>query len=534
MGIAEKKPDVLSVLQGEWAQKYRREIEILLDGRLPDGWQWVTSSIDAVVAATTSGPLVYYKEFLARSPFEKLKSLVRGSRCRRARQQAVILEAAGLESPAVLCWGQGRKNEFLLTAGFDGIGFFQFLKTNFAGSLSREQLQSKRRLLQEAGSFIGRLHSQGISHGDLRQDNLLVHEDERGFDLCLIDNESNRQWRQVPVAHVVTNLAQFSICSGHVLTRSDLLRLFEAYSQVYPRFHGEGRRQLFGEVMRRSRRRILYYDVKDALSRVAQFDTAQGTGSYVRQSVLGLQLEAGRDVDQWFGQGVFCKDDIHIQVKRLFAPNGVIAKKFLGCGLFAYLKIWLKLERAPHLWQMSHLFMAMEIPIARPLGYILAGRGRWRRQSYFFSEDAGGKRDLLSLAQERPELLASCVAQRLFFRVAFYLARLHNNGYCHGDTKWANIMVDEESGSLLFIDLDGAGPVKSPLGRRIIKDVSRFVVDMLEHDVPRSEVRQFVKEYSNMRVMNRSLVQGKITPHITKALIRHGRQDKVILDLWSV
>ncbi|MBU0681658.1 MAG: hypothetical protein KKD73_09570 [Proteobacteria bacterium] len=534
MGIAEKKPDVLSVLQGEWAQKYRQDIEVLLDGRLPDGWQWIASSIDAVVAATTSEPLVYYKEFLARTPFEKLKSLVRGSRCRRARRQAVILKAAGLESPAILCWGQGRKNEFLLTAGFNGIGFFQFLKTHFSGLLSREQIHSKRRLLQEAGSFIGRLHSQGISHGDLRQDNLLVHEDEGGFALSLIDNESNRLWRQVPVAHIITNLAQFSICSGHVLTRSDLLRLFEVYSQVYPRFHGKARRQLFGEVMRRSRIRILHYTVKDALSRVAQLDTAQGTGSYVRHSVLGLQLEAGRDVDQWFRQGVFCKDDIHIQVKRLSAPDGVIAKKFLGRGLFSYLKVWLKLERAPRLWQMSHLFMAMGIPIARPLGYILAGRGLWRRQSYFFSEDASGKRDLLSLTKVRPEFLASCIEQRLFFRIAFYLARLHNNGYCHGDTKWANIMVDEECGSLLFIDLDGAGPVKSPLGRCIKKDVSRFVVDMLEHDVPLSEVRQFVKEYSNMRVMDSKRVQEKITPHITKALLRHGRQDKATLDLWAV
>lgn len=94
-------------------------------------------------------------------------------------------------------------------------------------------------------------------------------------------------------------------------------------------------------------------------------------------------------------------------------------------------------------------------------------------------------------------------------------------------------MVDEENGELLFIDLDGAGPVKAALGRKVLKDVSRFVVDMLEHDVPVAEIRQFVKEYSSMRVLNRKLVQKKITPHINKALARHGRQDIDIFGLWS-
>ncbi len=534
MGIAEKKPDVLTSLHGEWAGKHRQEITVLLQGRLPQGWQWVPSSKDAVVAVTTSQPLVYYKEFLPRSPFEKIKSLVRGSRCQRARRQADILRAAGLMCPAVLGWGQGRKNEFLLTAGFAGSGFFQFLTAHFSGALSREQHQRKRRLLREAGSLIGRLHSQGVSHGDLRQDNLLIREDEQGFTFCFIDNESNKVWRQIPRAQIVTNLVQFSICSGHVLTRSDLLRLFTAYSQSYPRFHGEASRKLLAEVLGRSQRRVLHYSVKDKTSRAARLDAAQGTGCYERQSIVGRQLEAGRDLDQWFAEGEFCKDDRNIQVKRLSAPGSeVVAKKFLGRGWLSLLKIWLGLERAPRLWQMSHLFMALEIPIAQPLGYVLAGRGLRRRQSYFYSEYAQGKRDLLSVLKECPELLGRFVDQRLFFRIAFYLARLHNSGYCHGDTKWANIMVDEENSDLLFIDLDGARPVKAALGRGVVKDVSRFVVDMLEQDVPPAEIRQFVKDYSNMRVLVSTLVQQKITPHINKALRRHGRQDIDPFELWA-
>ncbi len=507
----------------------------MLQGKLPAGWQWVASSKEAVVAVTSAEPRIFYKEFLARSPFEKIKSLVRGSRCQRARRHADLLREAGLASPAVLGWGRGRKNEFFLTAAFSGVGFFDFLQDHFSGPLSGERLLRKRRLVQEAGILIGRLHCQGISHGDLRQNNLLVREQEKGFTFCFVDNERNRSWRQVPLKEIITNLVQFSICSGHLLTRSDLLRLFNAYQQAYPRFHGKARQQLLGEVISRSRQRVLYYNLKERLDRAARLEGEQGTGRYHRQSILGGQLESGCDLKQWFGQGSFCKDDTHIQVKRLSCPAGVVvAKKFLGRGIFSHLKVWLRRERPPRLWQMSHLFMALEIPIARPLGYLLAGRGPWRRQSYFFSAYAAGKQDLHSLATERPDIFATVDEQGLFFRIAFYLARLHNNGYCHGDTKWANIMVEEKGADLLFIDLDGAGPVKSSLGRGIVKDVSRFVVDMVEHEVPAAMIQQFIKEYSNMRVLDRQLVQKKITPHIKKALVRHGRRDHDVQGLWSV
>jgi tRNA A-37 threonylcarbamoyl transferase component Bud32 len=535
MGIAEKKPDVLVALHGEAARRHQGAMALLLAGTLPDGWRWVASSREAVVAATLAEPLVFYKEFLARGPFEKIKSLWRGSRCQRARRQAEVLATAGLPCPAVLGWGTGRTNEFLLTEGFQGLGFFQFLKAHFRGRLTGEQLRRKRLLLQQAGTLIGRLHGQGISHGDLRQDNLLVREAAGRFTFCFVDNERNRRRSRLSKAAIITNLVQFAICSEHVLTQSDLLRLFTAYGRAFPRFSGAEQRRLATEVVRRSRRRIIHYIAKEALGRAAVLAGEQGRGAYVRQSVLARQLEAGRDLDQWFGEGTFCKDDRDIQVKKLWTPEGVVvAKKFRGRGILALCKAWCRCERPPRLWRMSHLFMALEIPLARPLGYVLAGHGPWRRQSYFFSAWAEGRQDLLSLSRQQPGLVARLLDQGLCGDIAHHLARLHNNGLCHGDTKWANIMVEPASGELLFIDLDGAGPARPPLARGMVKDVSRFVVDMLEQEMPPAAVRNFVREYSNMRVLPTTRVQKEITPHVTKALVRHGRADIDIHDLWSV
>ncbi|PLX50919.1 MAG: hypothetical protein C0613_02490 [Desulfobulbaceae bacterium] len=526
MGIAEKKPDTLHSICGKEADRYRPAIATLLRGELPAGWHWVPCSRDAVVAATDAEPVVYYKEFLPRGPLERVKGWLRGSRGQRACRQIDILSDAGLGSPTSLCWGRGRSNEFLLTSGFKGCGFFQFLKRHFSGPLDAGQLRRKRLLLRQAGALIGALHSHGISHGDLRQDNLLVRETEQGFAFCFIDNESNRQWRRLPRARVRTNLEQFFICSDDVLSRSDLLRLYTSYCRVYRRFQGKECRHLFGLVLQRSRRRVLSYLVKQRLASVLPINSADGTGWYDPYTPLGRRIEAGDDLLHWYGQGRFYKKDSAIQVKALAAGHElVVAKRFRRRGLVALLKVWCGLERPPRLWRLSQHFLALGIPIARPMGYLLAGHGLWRRDSYFFSAHAGAKEDLLSLSRKEPQLIGRLAERHLFVHVAFYLARLHNNGYCHGDTKWANIMVDVESAAVLFIDLDGAAHVKQPWHRSIIKDVSRFVVDMLEQGVPAADIRKFIKEYSNMRFANSRQLPEKIMPHISKALARHNRHD---------
>lgn len=534
MGIAEKKPDTLRRIRGEEADRYRPAIATLLRGDLPPGWHWVPCSRDAVVAATDAEPVVYYKEFLPRGPLERVKAWLRGSRGQRACKQIGILRDAGLGSPAVLCRGRGRSNEFLLTSGFKGCGFFQFLKRYFAGPLDADRLRRKRLLLRQAGALIGALHSHGISHGDLRQDNLLVRETDEGFAFCFIDNESNRQWRRLSRARVMTNLVQFFICSDDVLSRSDLLRLYTSYCRVYRRFQGTERRHFFGRVLQRSRRRVLSYLVKQRLAAALPIGSADGTGWYDPHTPLGRRIEAADDLLHWYGQGRFYKKDSAIQVKELAADHElVVAKRFRGRGLAALLKAWCGLERPPRLWRLSQYFLALKIPIARPMGYLLAGHGLWRRDSYFFSAHAGAKEDLLSLAKRQPRLLARFAEQHLFLQVALYLARLHNNGYCHGDTKWANIMVDVESAAVLFIDLDGAAHVKQPWHRSIVKDVSRFVVDMLEQGVPAIEIRKFVKEYSNMRFTDSRLLPERLMPHISKALARHNRHDIDLPAVWQ-
>lgn len=228
-------------INGDYARIYEQAASILLQGELPAGWQWVPCSKDAVVAATIESPIVFYKEFLPRNKFEKIKAIIRGNRSKRARKQAGILNKAGLPTPKILCWCKGQKNVFLISKGFGGVGFFQYLKMNFLPPLNKEKIRKKRLLLKETGSLIGKMHSMGIVHGDLRQNNLLVKEVENGFQFSLIDNESNRKWWFIPRSQILKNLVQFSMFSDNLLSKTDLMRLYNAYAAFYPRFSGIGK-----------------------------------------------------------------------------------------------------------------------------------------------------------------------------------------------------------------------------------------------------------------------------------------------------
>lgn len=530
MGIAEKKPDRLTAIHGDQARLYEHQAGLLMAGELPAGWQWISCSLATAVAVSTTEPRVYYKEFLPRDGFEQIKALLRGNRCERARRQAGILRAVGLPTPEILCWGTGQVNTFLISQGFSGIGFFQYVKSNFPPPLRPEQIREKRLLLAKAGALIGTMHSKGIVHGDLRQNNLLVKKAGGDFQFSFIDNESNRKWPRIPRSQIINNLVQFAICSDNLLTRPDLLRLFQAYSKNHPRFSGRNLRRLLRTVYVRSRARILEIKVKGEIRHNCRaLNTENFQGKYVSGSIVDQQFAKGADPDQWFRQGdMTLKHDKNITVKLLSGPGGdVIAKRFTAKNLLYYAKIWLKKERTLRLWEMSHCFQALDIPVAAPLGYVLEGKGLWRTVSYFYSQYLAGARDLVVISHQKKEKFHSWLAdEQIIPRMARLLATLHNNGLYHGDTKWANILANPDSGEFWLIDLDGAGLVRSPLDRRVRKDLSRFMADMIENRLPQALLVEFLTEYCGLRRLNRDHVQGKINPHIEKTLARHRKKKK--------
>jgi len=200
----------------------------LAGDNLPPGWAIVASSKMArVVFHCEDG--IYFKEFYPRSPIEKLKALVKGSRATRARVNSEALLRAGFNAPENICWGKlGNSHEYLFTRAVPGYGITQWLRHRLT-ERDPASLHRRRQLLRELGIFIGRMHATGFVHGDLRSSNVLAAEHSDRFQFSLIDNERNTQ--QVPPSgrQLLKNIMQLNMLFPTDLTRTDRVRFFQAW-----------------------------------------------------------------------------------------------------------------------------------------------------------------------------------------------------------------------------------------------------------------------------------------------------------------
>lgn len=200
----------------------------LADDALPEDWERVRSSVFTRVA-TNRARQIFYKEYLARSPAEALKAVVKGSRATRARLNGDALLLAGIDAPQVILWGthpDGREFLFMAAAPGDGIG--HWLQQTLV-ERHGEQLRVRRQLLQALGTFIGRVHATGFVHGDLRPGNVLAAQTQDQFRFTLIDNERNIRKTPTPGKMLLRNLMQLNMLPLADLSRTDRMRFFRAW-----------------------------------------------------------------------------------------------------------------------------------------------------------------------------------------------------------------------------------------------------------------------------------------------------------------
>jgi hypothetical protein len=227
----------------EWAEQLSQDF-------LPAGWEPVASSAYTRVTHHREQQL-YYKQFLSRSPMERGKAALRGSRATRARRNGDALQRAGFDAPINLHWGKvPGGSEFLYCRESAGQGVGQWLQKHGAS------VDLKRQLLEELGIHIGRLHQCGFVHGDLRPDNILAEHRGDRFHFTLLDNERNRRIQPPPGRALLRNLMQLSMLSKGELTRRDRLRFFRAWSRQLPTLSQEETKLLATEADRWARARL--------------------------------------------------------------------------------------------------------------------------------------------------------------------------------------------------------------------------------------------------------------------------------------
>jgi tRNA A-37 threonylcarbamoyl transferase component Bud32 len=203
---------------------------------------------------------VYFKEYLDRSLWDRLKHLVRPSRAVRATGASQMLGRHGFHVPEIIClgsFGAGlRARSFLATREVtDGVPVYKYLMPAPPTLASVPcSLREKRQLLRQFGQTVGRMHRAGIAHGDLRPGNILARRAHGGWEFFFIDNERTRKWPFLPTHLRLKNLVQINMLPWGV-TNTDRLRFFQAYLLMNPKVR-RGFRKWAGKIMRLTYKRF--------------------------------------------------------------------------------------------------------------------------------------------------------------------------------------------------------------------------------------------------------------------------------------
>ena len=218
-------------------------VEILSKNTIPDNWIRVKSSRNSIVwKFLVDNNWFIFKEYLSRSVFEGIKAFLRGTRAERAWRNSKLLIRKEIPTPTLILLGK-RISRFLNYQNFlitefipNAVGINTLLRTFLNIPWNKENILFKRFLIQRLGTFVGRLHAQGIMHGDLRLDNiLLVYENEYEIKFYLIDNEKTKYFlKGIPNRLRLKNLVQLNMIILPLITITDRMRFFKSYLNENP------------------------------------------------------------------------------------------------------------------------------------------------------------------------------------------------------------------------------------------------------------------------------------------------------------
>ena len=210
---------------------------------------------------------LYFKQYLYRSAVDFVKHLLRPSRAARAMNAAALLLQYDLHTPDVVAMGELRfgpiaMKTFLVTQEVeDTKPVFEIANEYFKNS-DHDAVRVKRGFLNALGETIGRMHSAGIFHGDLRPGNVLARREGANWKFFFLDNERTRQFKlkgsgafSLPDRLRLKNLTQINMLSNTTLSLTDRMRFYRSYIRQNPNLTGQ-RKNFAHAVAANTRRRL--------------------------------------------------------------------------------------------------------------------------------------------------------------------------------------------------------------------------------------------------------------------------------------
>jgi hypothetical protein len=190
------------------------ESAFLSDIQLPDGQR---SSFEKLASSKFASVLKFsclfrakvyrlvLKRYLNRNFSDILKNFI-STRADRAFNAGRMLREKEFSTPAVVALCQKScagvvTADFLITTEVQDCLPFYLLFGKLADS-------EKRELMEQFGQTVGRMHNEGIFHGDLRLGNILTKKLHGKYEFIFLDNERTLKFNTLPMRLRIKNLVQ--------------------------------------------------------------------------------------------------------------------------------------------------------------------------------------------------------------------------------------------------------------------------------------------------------------------------------------
>ena len=158
---------------------------------------------------------LYIKHYLNRSCLDFVKHLFRKGRAQRAFDASLMLQKNSFNATQIVAMGKLGMGpvilkSFLITHEVkDAKAIFELLDEFW--DPSGNDLSQRHELIEALGTTIGKMHSKGISHGDLRMGNVLAKQTDNQWQFFFLDNERTVKYKNIPDRVIIKNLVQINM-----------------------------------------------------------------------------------------------------------------------------------------------------------------------------------------------------------------------------------------------------------------------------------------------------------------------------------
>ena len=248
-------------------------------------------------------------------------------------------------------------------------------------------------------------------------------------------------------------------------------------------------------------------------------------GVIAKESPLNVWLDEPNDPFSLLtGNANIIKTDIKTKAGLVRITDDaaeIFVKEYKLLPQFRILKLIFGQSRALQVWNIAWHLYNNNVPIAKPIAYFIYHGGERNGMGYYCCEALANCKMLADIAYYEKKLYEKLLKSDFFERVLNNITMIHQLGISHGDMKWTNILVNENTFDFWFIDLDA-----SVMHRRMkrddmaSRDISRFIVNAVEADSSNVMIIKFLDIYAKGSDFTLEELKQIIKPRVRKLLKR--------------